>query len=425
MPGELLVGGPAGTGKTFGILSALHVVCAENPGLRVLFARETRASLADSVLAMFEEEVLPSDGYEGIIGKASREHRRGYYYPNGTRIRLAGLDNWERLKSSKWDIIFVNEATGLRLEAWEGLGSRLNRPGSNPDFGWLIGDCNPADPMHPLKLRCDAGITTLWETTHKANPALYSRRRRDWRRAGRTYIERLQRLTGTSYQRLYLGLWAAGEGAWFAAFDDAADVHATADYFPGAGPVHLAIDCNGGHIAAVWFQVRDGDGGPHICVFADYYSDDKARHAQVHARAILKISRERCGHRIRPEHITGDPSGSAHSGLGTTVRAEYAKAGLPFNHWIKRPGSVLDGLALIETFLGGNLHVHPRCNATRTALLNFRRKRVKGQWVDEPEDPQHPHEDVIEALRGGLLAIWPNGRRADLKLASIRGQYLP
>lgn len=421
-PSELLICGAAGTGKTYGILTVLHLLAKQNPGLRILIARNYRASLTESVVAQFEEEILPSDSYEFITGKGDRKNRTRYLYPNTARIVLGGIDNWERYKSTAWDIVFINEATELALDAWEGISARLNRPGTKAGFGWLIGDTNPADPMHPLKLRCDSGLCEYWDTGHEANPALYDEEEQDWTEDGLIYLDRLNRLTGTAYQRLALGLWAAGEGAWFAAYDDRNDVTEHADYHPDKGKVHLAVDCNGKHIGAVWFQIRDMHNDPKICVFGDYYSEDPAKHAAKHAADILKLSHKLCDHRI--DRMTGDPSGGQHTGVNTTVDAEYRKAGLPLVHWPKFGGSVKSGLDLIETFLGGNLLVHKRCRATRTALLNFRRKMRQKQWIDEPEDPQHPHEDVIEALRGGLLDKWPNGRRPDLKLRKARVTHL-
>lgn len=423
LPKSLLVSGPAGTGKTFAILRFLHRLSLCNAGLRFLIGRATRSALTESVLVTYEQEILPSTGHEWMAAGVQRRFRQLYRYPNGTEWVLGGLDNAARVLSTAWDGAFINEATEATEDAVETLSSRMARPGRHPGLGLLLMDCNPADPMHWLKVASDAGRVVRWETSHEANPRLFDGT--DWTAEGRTYLDRLSTLTGTRFRRLRMGEWAAGEGAWFAAYDDAADVHTSADFISGAGPVHLAIDCNGKHIGAVWFQVRNSDSTPYISIFADYYNDEPTRHARQHAASILKISHDRCGHAISRDNISGDPSGSSHTGVNTTVSAEYLKAGLPFNHWPKRPGSVLDGLNLIESFLGGNLHVHPRCAATRSALLNFRRKRSNGQWIDVPEDPQHPHEDVIEALRGGLLRKWPTGRRKDHKLSSMPGRMLP
>jgi hypothetical protein len=51
------------------------------------------------------------------------------------------------------------------------------------------------------------------------------------------------------------------------------------------------------------------------------------------------------------------------------------------------------------------LTIHPRCEILIQAFENYRRARVGGQWRDWPEDPQHPHEDLIDALRGGIKAV--------------------
>ena len=58
--------------------------------------------------------------------------------------------------------------------------------------------------------------------------------------------------------------------------------------------------------------------------------------------------------------------------------------------------------------------VHPRCGATIDALRSYRRARRGGQLLDAPADPQHPHEDLVDALRGGLKAHYPNGRNSKL-----------
>jgi hypothetical protein len=58
------------------------------------------------------------------------------------------------------------------------------------------------------------------------------------------------------------------------------------------------------------------------------------------------------------------------------------------------------------------LLLHPRCQGLARALGNYRRAKRGGQWQDYPEDPQHPHEDLVDALRGGLRVCFPEGRVA-------------
>ena len=163
LPRDLLICGPAGTGKTYAVLMFLHRLAREHSDLRVLICRQTRASLTDSVLATLEYEVLPRHGGARLAQGTLRHVRRSYRYPNGSELVLRGLDTPTSVFSTAWDIIYVNEAIETTEDAWESLASRLNRPGRDPRFGFLIGDTNPGGPSHWLKLRGDRGVTTFWD----------------------------------------------------------------------------------------------------------------------------------------------------------------------------------------------------------------------------------------------------------------------
>lgn len=405
LPRELLIAGPAGTGKTWPILAFLHLLAKEGEGLRILICRQTRRSLTDSVLVTYEQEVLPADGLESLAYGASRDHRSRYAYPSGSEIVVGGLDRPDKILSTSWDVIYVNEAIEVSEAAWDTLLSRLNRPGRPSWLGHLIGDTNPGDPGHWLKKRCDDGRTALWDTRHEANPALYDGR--DWTDAGRAYRSRLDRLRGTRRKRLLEGVWAAGEGQWFDAFGDA-HVSPLAEY-DRRFPVHLAVD-SGVHTGAVFFQVQPGNDGPLVTVFGDHYVFNAPAFAA--AGAVLDLAGRLCDGRI--DRPTTDPAGRAATGVGPTVLGEYARAGFRPDAWPSYPGSVQDGLSLVESFVSvepPGLLVHPRCARLIEAFANYKRAQRGGQWVDRPEDPQHPHEDLLDALRGGLQDKFPEGRR--------------
>jgi hypothetical protein len=46
------------------------------------------------------------------------------------------------------------------------------------------------------------------------------------------------------------------------------------------------------------------------------------------------------------------------------------------------------------------------------SFREYSRKQVGDIILPEPKDPQHPWEEMIDALSGGLLAKYPNGRTA-------------
>jgi hypothetical protein len=224
-----------------------------------------------------------------------------------------------------------------------------------------------------------------------------------WTDAGRDYLERLDALTGTRRKRLREGLWATGEGLWFEGFGTDAHVTDTAEYDP-ALPVFLGVD-PGVFTGAVAFQVRETDGVQRVNVFADYLSEGKD--ARSNARAIRTLLAERCEGKLATGYC--DPAGGARNPIGPTVLAEYAAMGLVLRPWAAANPSVADSLTNVEMLLlprsgQPQLTVHPRCRSLTDAFVSYRRARRGDQWVDYPEDPQHPAEDLIDSLRGGLWA---------------------
>jgi hypothetical protein len=225
-------------------------------------------------------------------------------------------------------------------------------------------------------------------------------------------IQKARAVSARVFESDYLCQGPRADGLWFSGFDPIAHVSSGAEYDP-AWPVHLSVD-SGVFTGAVLFQVV-GRSTPHgvaeeIHVFADYLSEN--RPAEANARGILERARERCGGRI--DLASTDPAGGARTAIGPTVLGEYERGGLRgLRHWPR--GSVVDGLALVESFLGpadgsARLLIHPRCEDTIRAFRGYTRARRAGRWTDEPEDPQHPHEDLVDALRGGLRTCYPDGR---------------
>jgi hypothetical protein len=397
VPPELLIVGAAGTGKTYGILLVLHALSLQVPNLRVMVARKTRDSLTESVLPTYEQEILPLTGHGRISEGIIRRIRQSYTYPNGTEWIVGGLDKPNKILSTSYDIGFVNEAIELTETDWETLQTRVGRPGRSHDLNILLGDTNPGEASHWFKRRLKEGKTPHWTSTHRDNPAMY--REGEWTEEGLRYLSKLKRLTGSRRARFLEGRWVVGEGAWFDAFDAATHVSRQAGY-DARFPVYLAVD-SGVHTGAVWFQINDTGFEPVVDVIADLYLQGKP--AAEAARMIVRKSHEVCGK--TPPYGYTDPAGGAKTAVGPTVLGEYEKEGLYLSPWPMQP--VLDGLALVESLVAINpprLRMHPHCEATVEAFGNYKRKQVQGQWVDRPEDPQHPYEDMIDALRGGLMA---------------------
>ena len=208
---ELLLAGPSGTGKSRACLEKLNALALKYAGLRALLVRKTRESLTQSGLMTLERDVIvPAQARYSV---KSNEWR----YANGSLIVAGGMDKTSKIMSSEYDIIYCQEATELCEDEWEHLTTRL-RGGALP-YQQIIACCNPAGPGHWLKRRAEAGRLTLIQSRHEDNPLLYDAAAGSYTNFGRSYMAKLDALTGMRHQRLRLGFWVAAEGAVYEEFD--------------------------------------------------------------------------------------------------------------------------------------------------------------------------------------------------------------
>lgn len=217
---EVLISGPAGTGKSRACLEKLHMMCLINPGLRALIVRKTLVSLGSSALVTWRTYVIPEALMSGdvVYYGGSREQAAQYRYKNGSTVTIGGMDKPTRIMSTEYDIVYVQEATELTIEDTESITSRLRN--WRISFQQLLMDCNPAGEQHWLKLRCNDGKTRLIESRHEDNPRLFNEDGTLTDR-GRVYIGKLDRLTGVRLKRLRYGLWVSAEGQIFESYDPA------------------------------------------------------------------------------------------------------------------------------------------------------------------------------------------------------------
>lgn len=230
---EVLLAGPAGTGKSRACLEKLNMIAMQLP-IRAAIVRKVRKSLTQSAMVTFEHKVLPVPS-----GVKFHEGDQEYRYPSGARIMVAGLDDPEKIGSTEFDVVYVQEATELTEDDW-GMLLRGLRHGVL-SYQQLIADCNPTYPDHWLKLRCDSGRCTLLESQHKDNPQLWDPRMKDWTQQGRDYMAALDSLQGYLYKRLRLGLWVAAQGMYFTDWDPA--LHIVPEFeIPESWPRWIAVD---------------------------------------------------------------------------------------------------------------------------------------------------------------------------------------
>lgn len=206
----------------------------------MLLARKTRASLTNTALVTFERNVLGSN-HPMLVGGPQRRNRQVYSYDNGSEIDVGGLDpsHIDKILSSEYDIILVIQAEEISENDYEILTTRLR--GGVLSYDQIILDCNPVNKTHWIKRRIDAGTLKHYQSYHQDNPSLWDQIKQDWTARGKRYIEKLQRLTGVRYKRLYLGQWASAEGAIYADYDP--NVHLIDQFaIPSHWPRVIGID---------------------------------------------------------------------------------------------------------------------------------------------------------------------------------------
>jgi phage terminase large subunit len=198
-------------------MEKLHQMAMLNPGLRGLICRKTATSLSSTALVTWQRFIIAEAKQAGEVwfyGGSAQEPPQ-YKYKNGSVITIGGMDNPDKIMSSEYDIVYVQEATELTENDWETITTRLRY--WSISFQQIIADCNPSNDKHWLKQRCDKGVTRMLPSRHEDNPTLFDKFGALTPR-GADYIGKLDRLTGVRRERLRYGRWVSAEGVIYEDF---------------------------------------------------------------------------------------------------------------------------------------------------------------------------------------------------------------
>jgi phage terminase large subunit len=98
--------GGARSSKSFSVLQLIILLCLAFSGLKVLVVRKHLPSLRISTLFMFRE-ILMLMG----LSKYVKEEKMGLnFWINGNLIHFGSIDDPEKIKSTDWNYIFMEEA---------------------------------------------------------------------------------------------------------------------------------------------------------------------------------------------------------------------------------------------------------------------------------------------------------------------------
>lgn len=388
---EVLVAGPAGTGKSRGALEKLNVEARRYPGMRGLICRKQRTTMTQAALKTFDEQVLP----EGIARSWFHHGDQEYRYPNGSTIAVAGLDDPGKAASSQYDLVYVQEATELEDDDWAFLLRGLRN--NVMPYQQIMADCNPGPPNHWLKQRCTSGACRLIDSRHSDNPALWDASAARWTPFGLEYMATLDSLTGYLKRRLRYGEWVASEGMYFTEWDP--DLHTCGAFdVPKEWPRWTATDWGfADPWCTLWFARNPADS--RIYVYREFYRSGIRDHMQ--AQYIARASQ---GERIVAN--IADPSMfNARTESGRpSIAAVYAQNGVGL---VPAINNRIAGWQVVRRALAGKA---PRLQIMRGRCPNL--IRTIPEMVQDPLDPEDLADKVkstktedhaVDACRYGLM----------------------
>jgi phage terminase large subunit len=416
---EVLLSGPAGTGKSRACLEKLHAMCLLNPGMRGLICRKAATSLSSTALVTWNRFVAAEAVAAGdlVYFGGSGQEPASYRYKNGSVIVIGGLDKVSKIMSAEYDVIYVQEATELALNDWEALTTRLRN--WRVSFQQLLADCNPQNPDHWLKQRCDVGKTALFESIHEDNPVLFTSEG-EITEKGSAYIAKLDALTGVRYQRLRLGKWVAAEGVIYEDYKSSVHIvdrgslysHTqTMDHvgIPMSWPRYWSVDFGYTHPFVLQCWAEDPDGRMYLYREIFHTRRTVDQHcAQLKSMIIAPDGRWL---EPRPHTISCD-----HDAEGRAVLERELQMGTEPAH-----KSVLEGIEAVQVRMRMAGDGRPRIFLVRDALVEkdplldeanrptctieeipgycWRNKSMHKNELDEQDEPLKEMDDGCDALR--------------------------
>lgn len=362
---EVLISGPAGTGKSRACMEKLHAMCLLNPGMRGLIARKSATSLSSTALVTWRRFVANEAIETGdvVYYGGSAQEPASYQYKNGSVIVIGGLDKVSKIMSAEYDVIYIQEATELTENDWEALTTRLRN--WKVSFQQILADCNPSHPDHWLKVRADRGTTTMFPSVHEDNPVLFEPDG-TMTRNGKDYMKKLDSLTGVRYKRLRLGLWVAAEGVIYEEYSsnvhildqlETGKTNVDPSGIPMDWPRYWSVDF--GYTNPFVLQCWAEDHDSRLYLYREIYYTQRT--VDQHARKILSLVLNSRGSwtEPRPRSIVCD-----HDAEGRAVLERELGMGTEPAH-----KSVLEGIEAVQTRLRLQGDKRPRIYLMRNALV--------------------------------------------------------
>jgi PBSX family phage terminase large subunit len=397
-----IVNGGVGTGKT--VMVAFDIInhLTANPifrGKTAIVVGLTGTHIRDQLLPEFlkimrNEFRKRNTGFvEGRHYKISRAPTLKIEFNiNGatSTILFMSLESRDSLRGFNASIVYCDDLGSTDSEAWDIVCDRAFR--EEDGVGMMIATCNPGAPSHWLYRRYmeawyDSGKTLLPDKVYLDsfemwdNPFLQKR----W-----PIMEARYKHDPVEYARKIRGEWRGRDGLVYSNFNR--DIHVMRrtnrfmmrDDLPFIkdSVINVGIDFGGRDATAVLWVAKHED---KFYVFKEYYSTNRNATISDHAKFINK----------QPYHVL-----NYYSDHYTETVNTYRQHGLHLHLADKGPGSVVNGIALInQLFAENRLFITDDCENTIKELESY-------EWNDKGQDkPKDTNNHAMDALRYVLFEI--------------------
>lgn len=163
--------GGAGSGKSYAIAQLLLYKFFNENQKKILILRKTLPSVRISTLPLMNDLLNDYGLKDRIIEE--KVHLNWYY--NGSLIHFQGIDDPEKIKSSDWNYIWLEEATEFTWDEYQTIKLRLRAQSRDGLPNRIFLSFNPVDERHWIKERLVEDPTQDVQeivSTYRDNPFL-------------------------------------------------------------------------------------------------------------------------------------------------------------------------------------------------------------------------------------------------------------
>lgn len=363
--------GSVRSSKSYSIRQCIIAYALQFAGLKIGIGRKVAATLENSVIREFikalqEFGVYIANNYNKVVRYYQFDFGDGN--PNKSEILFFGLDDESKLKSTEFNLVWLEEATDFTADDFSFFKTRMS---AKKPKGWrqnqIIMSLNPSDARGWIKtwLMPQQGVQVI-HSTYKDNPFLAA-----------DYIKGLESLKDTNpmkYKMLVLGEWGVSQGIIF-------DKWTLYDNEPqGLDGTVYGLDFGYNHATAL-IQ----------CSFKDneVYLKELLYKRHITNRELIELMQ------ANPD-IKTDISMIADSAEPDRIRDIFAAG---YNCLPIEKTTILQSIDTVKKY---KIFIHKDSKNLQEEFNNYEwKKNLAGEYLDNVE-PNKQHDDGIAAVRYGV-----------------------